>query len=475
MTTIILDPLLEKKQYDKKFDKLENQHNLNFNNKELYYSSYEYIDNLTNETTSNQFINTFLTAYNYHLPLKIRPDDIHLSLQLIFSTYINNNAEQLKDMFSEHLGKINLEIESQIFDMSYFCEKFKELINSNLKNKEFFSMFTQNYSTSNVISKTVSNIMLMNTLKEYCSFEMILSCGIPYVILDGTNEDWNKLHEFYKYMKTLFIDSELNNWFTHFDIIMNMFMEMKFFENNTDVLIKIKKLWERVISYVPQGSGDDTILGGWVRLFVPYSFQNKLINFPKSIDCLDVNIDIPSKSKLNSYDCYHYQDILKKYYIAEGWNSIPYGSVNTEAILSTCEEKYEIEINSGFFNPHITNENIVCFNIGYNIKENKNIIIEEKKKYYLENGVIKRDCFLLDIPRKFKSDKNDILKYFGYRGYSFYGNDSDIQSERKKFFYNNGLYIEKSKWIERYIAPIKLKDYESELKELFEIHSIKFI
>ena len=30
-------------------------------------------------------------------------------------------------MFSEHLGKINLEIESQIFDMSYFCEKFKEL------------------------------------------------------------------------------------------------------------------------------------------------------------------------------------------------------------------------------------------------------------------------------------------------------------------------------------------------------------
>ncbi len=472
MTKIILDTSLEQKSYSKEFDKLENKHNLDFENKDLYYSSYEHTDNLTVESTCNEFINTFITAYNQHLPLKIRPDDIHLSLQLIFSTYINNNAEELRDMFVEHSGKINLEVKSLIFDINYFCETFKKLMDSNLKNKEFCSIFTQNYSTSNVISKTVSNMMLMNSLKEYFSFEMILGCGIPYVILDGTTEDWIRVNEFYKYMKTLFKDSELKTWFTHFDIIMDMFMEMKSLEDNTEAPFRIKELWKRVISYVPQGSGGDTILGGWVRLFVPYSSQNKLIKFPKSIDCLDITKNVPSELKM---DYYCYQDILKEYYIASGWNSMQYGSVLTEAVLTVYGEKYEIEINSGFFKPHITDDNIVCFNIGYNIKENKNILNEEKKKYYLENGVILRDNVFLDIPRKFKSEKNEILKYFDCYGYSLYGEDSKIQTKRKQFFYDNGLYTEKTKFVERYVAPIELKEYETELKELFEIHTIKFI
>jgi hypothetical protein len=46
----------------------------------------------------------------------------------------------------------------------------------------------------------------MNALKEYFSFEMILSCGIPAVIMEGTQADWQKLKEFYEYFKNFLKD-----------------------------------------------------------------------------------------------------------------------------------------------------------------------------------------------------------------------------------------------------------------------------
>lgn len=78
---------------------------------------------------------------------------------------------------------------------------------------------------------------------------MVLECGIPSVILEGTEEDWNKLNESYLFFKKIFGETELKDWFRHFDKIIELFIIMRK-GVSTDY---IKEMWKRVISYIPQG------------------------------------------------------------------------------------------------------------------------------------------------------------------------------------------------------------------------------
>lgn len=466
MARIMLNETLIRNENIKMDKILEIRNELKLTDPELYYSNYEYADRLIEEKTHNEFINTFLTAYNNHLPIKIRPDDIQLMLQITFSTCVNNNAEKMRNIFVEHKDKISLKVESNIFDINFFCMKFKQLMNTHIKDKTFCEKFTTSYTTTNTITQTVSNMLLMNTLKEYFSFEMILSCGIPCVILDGTKEDWIKLNDFYEYMKNIFIDTELHDWFRHFDIVMKMFQDMRRDEKATN---EIKELWERVISYVPKGSGGDKILGGWVRLFVPYSSDNKIIKFPTVIKCLDILEQRPEYPK-----SYSDQTISEQYYIAEGWNSMCSGITTTPATLIDYDEtKYNVEINSGFFNPCINDQYIVCFNIGYNLKSDTQIIKNEKKEHYLKNGVKVRDKHFLDIPRKYSRKQcNEILKIFDSFGYSTYGDESEEDKLLKKEFIEKGVII-KNKW--KLLIPLNMKDRTSEISELFDISNVYYI
>ena len=106
---IILDETLEKKTISN-FDKLQTQSVLNLENPDLYFSQYEYTENIIKRSdndyrTNNNFINAFLDAYNYHKTLVIRPDDIKLQILMIISTCVNNNPENFRSYFVDHDGK----------------------------------------------------------------------------------------------------------------------------------------------------------------------------------------------------------------------------------------------------------------------------------------------------------------------------------------------------------------------------------
>src|SRR5665647_494635 len=116
---------------------------------------------------------------------------------------------------------------SKLFRMSLIWNLFKNAIKDDIKNPEFVDKFNMSYSTTTSLISTVSNITLMNTMKEYFLYGMQLSCGIPMVILEGTQEDWNSLKTFYEYFKNMLKNTELKTWFSHFDVIFDMFIEMR--------------------------------------------------------------------------------------------------------------------------------------------------------------------------------------------------------------------------------------------------------
>ena len=471
--TIILDETLEKKTISN-FDKLESQSELNLENPDLYFAQYEHTENILKRSdndyrTNNNFVNAFLDAYNYHKTLVIRPDDIKLQLLMIISTCVNNNPENFRNYFVEHDGKKELIVRSILFNADYFCQKFAELLEENIKDKEFAQHYTTKFSTTNQIISTVNNITLMNTLKEYFSFTMICECGIPAVILNGTDDDWNKLFESYEFFKKIFIETELKNWFKHFDKVMDLFKKMR----NDKIADKyICEMWRRVISYIPQGSGGDKILGGWVRLFVPYNGQNKIIGgLDKDIACMDLTQSEP----VNNRNYYKWQNQMKDFYLGAGWIEMISSVVTTPATLIYYDLELKVEFYSGFFNPYLSDSDEICMNIGYILREDQQIKKDKLKKFYIKEGVSDNE-FSLKIPRRLQKKTKEILNVFNSFGYEYYGVDPE-EEERKQYYIDLGVKKEKMVYSYKAIIPKSLendKDKIDEIKKLFDCYKIEF-
>lgn len=416
---IELDNTLEQKEI-KNFTELDIKSELDLQTPDNYFSQYEYanklIDRQNDYRTQNNFVNAFLDAYNFHKTLKIRPDDIKLQILTIISICVNNNPEKFRSYFVDFEGKKDLIVKSTVFSADYFCKKFAELLEENIKDKEFATHYTTRFTTTNQIISTVNNITLMNTLKEYFSYTMMLECGIPSVILEGTDDDWNQLNESYIFFKKIFGETELKDWFRHFDKIMELFMIMRKGESTN----YIKEMWKRVISYIPQGSGGDKIIGGWVRLFVPYNGNNKIIRgLNKDIPCLDLTKSEPIKK-----DYYKWQDDMKQFYLGAGWGEIFSSFITTPAILIDYDStEYKVEFYSGFFQPHFTDSDEICMNIGYIIREDQQVKKNNLKKMYQTKGVNITDRNSLEIPKCLQKNIHEILTVFYSCFYNYYGID----------------------------------------------------
>jgi len=369
---------------------LKNKLSLNESNDDCDYAEYEKTDNIFPEQTiktNNNFVNAFIEAYNSHLCLRIRPDDIKLQLLMIISTFVNNNAEKMRKFFVDHEGKQPSTIQSPEFSGEYFLNTFGELLEQNIKCPEFAQHFRSKFTTTTRIVQTVNSVTLMNTLKEYFEYSMILGCGIPSIILDGTQEDWQQLRTTYEYFKSLTIDSELKDWYTHFDVVFNMFIEMRMLKNDgivdkTQTPEKIKKLFERVVTYIPYGSGSGQTLGGWVRLFCPYTSQKTIVRgLDKQIECLNIDTKPPSQES-GGLDYYDWQRKMSEYYLGGDWNSVPESRVVTPASLSKDGGLtfISVEFNSGFFPPSLNKDNEVEMNVGYLMRADQNAKDERLNK-----------------------------------------------------------------------------------------------
>lgn len=484
---INFDSTLEVKPIDdtKKLENLIEQKTLDLNNPNNFYSEYEYTKNLIRENSCNNLVNTFLAAYNSHKPLRLRPDDINLALQLVWSTCLNLNAEKFRSEFVEHQGKMELKVESLVFDSNFFCQQFANLMMKNVKNPEFIEQFTKEFTTTTPLIKTVTNQLLMNTLKEYFSCSMILGCGISKVIMEGTKEDWKKLNDSYQYFKNFFSKTELNVWFVHFDIIMNNFIKMRELqdEGTVNATDDLKEFWLRVICYVPQGSGNQTILGGWVRLLTPYSSSNKIIGLHKPILCLDLNKSRPEYSR-----SYSQQNVLAEYYAATGWDELQKSLVETPAKLFDYDGTlYEVEFVSGFYPPVEREDGSISTNIGFLMRTDQSIKKKKLQEEYKKLGVI-HEGSRIKIPRALKKEQSKILEIFGACFSNLYGEDPG-EEKRKQELLADGVYIYTPEKkcprhfvIKKLMVPKKYEEnelekkeeFENELRELFNIHKIEY-
>ena len=204
---------------------------------------------------------------------------------------------------------------------------------------------------------------------------------------------------------------------------------------NTDMEY-IKEMWKRVISYIPQGSGGDKILGGWVRLFVPYDSKNKLIG---GLDTDLAMFDLTKSEPARNNNYYDWQNRMREFYFGAGWTEMFSSFITTPAKLIDYDEtEYEVEFYSGFYEPHITESDEIRMNIGYMIREDQQIKKNKMKNHYIREGVKNRENGVgLEIPKKLQKKIHEILDVFDACSYNFYGIDPEEEA-RKEYYLGEG-------------------------------------
>ena len=171
--------------------------------KDVFAYSFEKEKQLANINENVPVLNGFYTAHTNHYPIRIKPDDIWLLIVQAFSHHVNINSEELRHMFVNFDGKKELIVN---YNLSFLSEVDKSLledfsvqINEQMKQflgEDLLNILTPDFTTTTKDSLIVCKISIMGAFKKYFDYTIHLcGCGIPYIILEGTSEDYKKLKE----------------------------------------------------------------------------------------------------------------------------------------------------------------------------------------------------------------------------------------------------------------------------------------
>ncbi|KAH7114257.1 hypothetical protein B0J11DRAFT_594770 [Dendryphion nanum] len=216
----------------------------------------------------NGFVNGAIRAFQQDLHLKIRPDDVWLSILTQFSFYVNAHVEELREKFVAHEGKKELVIvkeasslkTAQVDDMA---RDFTRCMEEQLVDPELRNWIIAEFSTTTPNDVAVASMVMMSTLKGYFDYSTLFGCGLPSVTLLGEREDWEMLLK--RLDKLDQFGPEPTQWTKLLRAVLRRFVAT-FSDPESK---ELKKFWLQIVHANRQrGSGlPNSSFSGWITVF----------------------------------------------------------------------------------------------------------------------------------------------------------------------------------------------------------------
>jgi len=204
------------------------------------------------------------TAFYEHYPLRLSPDVIWLTIAQGLCNHVNQNAEALRSRFVTFEGKKDITVSRPGFvkgspnnDWPNVFPEFSDKIAANI-GTEKRDLIECRFSTTTPVERIVSQIALMDTVKAYFNYRMVCGCGIPFIELTGTVEDWVSIRERAESLK----EFDLEWWINDLVPILDQFVEAA--KGNADT-----NFWKSICNLYG-GSGMRRPITGWIQTFFPY-------------------------------------------------------------------------------------------------------------------------------------------------------------------------------------------------------------
>ena len=231
-------------------------------------------------------LNGFYLAHINHYPIRIKPDDIFLLIVQAFSNHVNANSEQLRKYFVNFDGKKELVVEYYLPSISYVNKKLFEQFSVDINKKmveylgeEILENLTPNFTTTNYNSLIISKLSIMGSFQKYFDYHMIAYiCGNPYIILEGTAEDYIKIKKKAEYLKKYEFEWYIDRIIPIIQKMINAKngnIDVDFFKN----IIQEQEIEEEIRIHIGCGSfiekSNVTYINGWLLKFFAYDINGK--------------------------------------------------------------------------------------------------------------------------------------------------------------------------------------------------------
>lgn len=209
-------------------------------------------------------------AFAHHLPLRLTPDAVWVTIINGLATHVGLNSEEYRSFLVGHQDKKTIDLERNGFVMGKpdndWPRAFEEF-SLNIKQQageKAYDLAVANFSTTGPVEKAACEVALMNLVRSYYDFQISSACGIPSITLDGTTADWEQLLERVRALRQL---PNLNWWLDSVEKFAQQCVAAC--RGNAD-----PKYWERFYKHKEESGGDH--VNGYLLQLLPYVNAKRL-------------------------------------------------------------------------------------------------------------------------------------------------------------------------------------------------------
>ena len=225
----------------------------------------QYHGQLVADVRMHPLIEALHRAFATHRPICFSPDIIWLTLTQGLAHHINANAEQLRHHFVRHEGKLKIVVRRDDFlkgspehPWPEVFHEFSMAIRDHIGDAH--SLIVANFSTTGPVERAASEIVLMDAMQAYLTYEVQTICGIPSISLEGTQDDWqaiaHRAQEFRRF--------GLDWWVIALEPLLDQFVAAA--RGKID-----QPFWDSIYKWHgSKGSGHLSFVSGWISRLFPY-------------------------------------------------------------------------------------------------------------------------------------------------------------------------------------------------------------
>lgn len=202
-------------------------------------------------------------AYTHHFPLVLSPDVLWLTIAQGLANHVNNHSEELRSRLVPHEGKNLIRVRRDDFvkgspenPWAQVWSEFSKEIEKVLGH-ETHSLILNDFSTTGPTERAASEVVLMDCVQSYFSYEFTSRCGIPTITLEGTADDWEKIQQRVEYMEKF----DLKWWASGLRQIAAEFVSAAQRRPN-------QAFWQAI--YKQTGASGGPYTSGWLVQLLPY-------------------------------------------------------------------------------------------------------------------------------------------------------------------------------------------------------------
>lgn len=140
-------------------------------------------------------------AFSGHRPLVLSPDILWITIAQGLALHITRNAEALRLDLVRHQGRKQLVVTRDVSQMDLASDDFWPGVVDDFSgmiqghSPALHDLMVCDFSTTGPVERVVSQVVLMDAMREYFDYVVMCICGIPTITLEGTPEDWRKLRD----------------------------------------------------------------------------------------------------------------------------------------------------------------------------------------------------------------------------------------------------------------------------------------